>query len=306
MRAAACAILFATFATGVLGQTVPRPPVIDMHVHSTNITPEQELKRMAQFNIRYLVVSTLSADFPKWANALKPGQFAPGLVFPCDHGRAPYFGQPCFSTQTEFPDIAWLGGELRTGHIRAFAELEPQYVGLSPADPRMEPFWQLAEESDVPVGIHMGPAPPAIADQTSSRWPPVKSPQYRMTMGDAMLLEEVLVKHPKLRLYVMHAGWPKLDSMIAIMAEYPNVYVDVAALQSKSVVLRPAYYRHLQSLVEAGFAKRIMFGSDFPDEVGEGINAIEAADFLSSEQKSDILCNNAARFLRLNPSPCGP
>jgi len=68
MRAAACAILFATFATGVLGQTVPRPPVIDMHVHSTNITPEQELKRMAQFNIRYLVVSTLSADFPKWAN----------------------------------------------------------------------------------------------------------------------------------------------------------------------------------------------------------------------------------------------
>jgi len=47
-----------------------------------------------------------------------------------------------------------------------------------------------------------------------------------------------------------------------------------------------------------------MFGSDFPDQVGAGIDAILGADFLSGEQKSDILCNNAARFLRLNPSPC--
>jgi hypothetical protein len=30
--------------------------------------------------------------------------------------------------------------------------------------------------------------------------------------------------------------------------------------------------------VEAGFAKRIMFGSDFPDQVGTGIDAIRAGN----------------------------
>jgi predicted TIM-barrel fold metal-dependent hydrolase len=92
--------------------------------------------------------------------------------------------------------------------------------------------------------------------------------------------------------------------MIALMSLYPGVYVDVAALQSEALLPHAAYYRHLRALVEAGFGKRIMFGSDFPDQVAVGIDAILAADFLNCEQKSDILCNNAARFLRLDPSPC--
>jgi predicted TIM-barrel fold metal-dependent hydrolase len=47
-----------------------------------------------------------------------------------------------------------------------------------------------------------------------------------------------------------------------------------------------------------------MFGSDFPDQVEAGIEAILAEDFLTREQKSDILCDNAARFVRLKPSTC--
>src|SRR6266540_710202 len=104
----------------------------------------------------------------------------------------------------------------------------------------------------------------------------------------------------------MHAGWPRLESMIALMYSHPNVSVDVAALQI-NVEIRAAYMRFLRGLVEAGFGKRIMFGSDFPAPGGpraadypqEGINAILAADFLTTEQKADILCGNAARFLRL-------
>ena len=47
-------------------------------------------------------------------------------------------------------------GELRAGRIKALGEVSPQYVGMTPADPRLEPYWQLAEEFDLPVGIHMG------------------------------------------------------------------------------------------------------------------------------------------------------
>jgi predicted TIM-barrel fold metal-dependent hydrolase len=70
------------------------------------------------------------------------------------------------------------------------------------------------------------------------------------------------------------------------------------------VIPRTAYYRYLRELVEAGFAGRIMFGSDFPDQAAAGIDAILAADFLTAQQKADILCGNAARFLRLDPAIC--
>ena len=56
-------------------------------------------------------------------------------------------------------------------------------------------------------------------------------------------------------------------------------------------------------MVEAGLGKRILFGSDqmyWPDAIGEAIKSVETADFLSAEQKRDILYNNAARFLRLS------
>jgi predicted TIM-barrel fold metal-dependent hydrolase len=91
-----------------------------------------------------------------------------------------------------------------------------------------------------------------------------------------------------------------------LLYAHPGVHVDVGALQAEFMVPRANYYRHLRGLVEAGFAKRILFGSDFPNQVRPGIDAIMAADFLSADQKADILCNNAARFLRLDTSMCKP
>lgn len=280
-----------------------RPPVIDVHVHSTTTTPVA-LPRLDSLNIRYFVLSALAPDLRVWA-AVDTTRFATGLVFPCDRGRAPYTGRPCFSGDAaEFPDTTWLRGELQARRIRALGELEQQYVGMSLADPRMEPYWRLAEEFDVPVGIHVGPAPPGVAYAAGPL--PFKSPRYRAALGDPLALEEVLLRHQRLRVYVMHAGWPQLESTLALLAVHPGVYVDVAALSSEQVVPRAAYYRHLRGLVDAGFAKRILFGSDFPDQVGPGVDAILAADFLNAAQKADILCGNAARFLRLRAAVCAP
>ena len=65
---------------------------------------------------------------------------------------------------------------------------------------------------------------------------------------------------------------------------------------------RAAFYAYLEALVRAGLAKRVMFGSDqmrWPEKIGEAIEAIEQAPFLTEEQKRDILYHNAVRFLRL-------
>jgi predicted TIM-barrel fold metal-dependent hydrolase len=49
-----------------------------------------------------------------------------------------------------------------------------------------------------------------------------------------------------------------------------------------------------------------MFGCDFLGQLPQGIDAIEQANFLTPEQKADILCNNAARFVRLPSATCRP
>ena len=59
----------------------------------------------------------------------------------------------------------------------------------------------------------------------------------------------------------------------------------------------------IKRLIQAGFGKRIMFGTDFmgyPKMEELCIGVIQNASYLTEEQKRDILYNNAARFLRLD------
>lgn len=98
----------------------------------------------------------------------------------------------------------------------------------------------------------------------------------------------------------MHYGSPLVDEMIAMMFAYPNLYVDVSA--NNWGMRRAQFHDHLKRMVDAGFEKRIMFGSDqmiWPEAIPKAIEAIDRAPFLDASQKRDILYNNAARFLRL-------
>jgi hypothetical protein len=123
---------------------------------------------------------------------------------------------------------------------------------------------------------------------------------YRAALHSPLTLEPVLVRHPKLRVWVMHAGFPMLDDMLAVLYAHPQVYVDTGVIVFTQP--RAAFYRYLQGLVDAGFAKRVMFGSDqmvWPGVIERSIAVINEAPFLTAAQKRDILYDNAARFLRL-------
>jgi predicted TIM-barrel fold metal-dependent hydrolase len=196
--------------------------------------------------------------------------------------------------QDKLPSVAELRALHANGHLKVIGEMTFQYAGIGPDDPRIEPYYALGEELDLPVAIHVGPGPPGISY--------FASPAMRMRQSNALALEEVLMRHPKLRLYVMHAGWPLGDEMIALMYAHPQVYVDTAVIDY--AFPRAEFHAYQKRLVDAGFADRIMFGSDqmiWPDAVDAAIEGIETADFLSPQQKRDIFYNNAARFLRLSP-----
>jgi hypothetical protein len=179
------------------------------------------------------------------------------------------------------------------GRLDVMSEVGVAYAGLRPNDAALDAYFGLAEELDIPVGIHMGTTGGLAAYGCC--------PRYRMELNDPLLLEDVLIKHPKLRLYVMHAGWPFGEHMIALLAAHPQVYVDIGVICW--VRPRAEFHAYLEKLVVAGYGKRIMYGSDamiWPEAIGAGIEAVKSATFLSPEQKSDILYDNAVRFFRLS------
>ena len=181
---------------------------------------------------------------------------------------------------------------IESGAVEVLGEVTNQYAGVEPADPRFEPYLALAEELDVPVGIHVGTGPPGAGQLF---------PGYRARLHSPLLLEEVLVRHPDLRLYVMHAGWPMLDDLLALLWAHPQVYVGLGVVDW--ALPRPEFYRYLRRIVEAGFGKRLMYGSDqmvWPGMIEASLRAIREAPFLTEEQKRDILHDNAARFFRLD------
>jgi predicted TIM-barrel fold metal-dependent hydrolase len=237
---------------------------------------QRTLAVMQRYNV-YGVVSGKYAMVTAWQNAA-PDRVMPSLV-------------------PQFPLQAGLEGELQqaknAGKLAVIGELGFQYEGLAVTDPALEPLWAAAEKLDIPVAIHFGPGPPGVAYMPGSG--------YRARLSSPLSLEDVLVRHPKLRVNVMHAGFPMLDDTLALLYAHPQVYVDTGVIVYTQP--RPAFYRYLQGLVNAGFGERIMFGSDqmvWPETMERAIRVIEEAPFLTKQQKRDILYNNAARFLKLD------
>ncbi|MDX1660745.1 MAG: amidohydrolase family protein [Gemmatimonadota bacterium] len=247
-------------------------------------TDEAVMAQTIEMLERYDMIAVTSGPLVDAYEAAAPERILPALVF--DVGADPIS-----------PDS--MRTVLSSGKYVALAEVISQYSGIAPDDPRFEPYLAVAEELDVPVGIHVGTGPPGA--------PLLGFPAYRARLHSPMALEEVLSKHPGLRVWVMHAGWPMLDEMLAILYAWPQVQVDVGVLAF--ALPRAEFHRYLRHLVEAGFGNRVMFGSDqmvWPGTIPTSIDAIESADFLTEEQKRAILHDNAARFLRLDEDGTPP
>lgn len=114
----------------------------------------------------------------------------------------------------------------QAGEVMLIGEVVTQYFGISPDSPALEGLWSVAEELDLPVSLHIGPGPPGAAY--------LPGLGYRARMSNPLLLEDVLVRHPKLRLNLMHAGYPMLDDTLALLYAHPQVYVDVGGSFSPS------------------------------------------------------------------------
>ncbi|THH37774.1 amidohydrolase family protein [Neolewinella litorea] len=296
-----------------------RPPIIDIHVHTLRVNPafttplcpwflsdmpggdprdpappifnsdcadplpaaasDDELREAILARIRDLNMTMVAFGDPgvlhEWAAAAPPGLILPGI-----------------GINTDMP-VADFRDSLSSGFYRVVAEVAPQYRGMSPSDTVFTPYFSVAEELNIPVGIHMGTGGNGQAN--------IGQPAYRASLGNPLLLEDLLARHPKMKIWVMHAGYPLVDELIALMGAHAYVYLDVSGF-IWSYPLDEVHYV-IRRLVQAGFGKRIMYGTDFiywPRMIETSIGVIENARYLSADQKRDILFNNAARFFRMN------
>lgn len=198
---------------------------------------------------------------------------------------------PDLKTDRSNPTLHEFDAHFSSGDWSGIGEIRTVYHGLKPNDASLVPYYELANQHDVPVFWHTAGSFPGITR---------RQPAFRYDLGRPLQWEDVLVRYPDLRVVLVHAGHPFLDEMIAILHLYPSVYVDIGAIAH--LFPNREFYRYFGALIDAGFGKRILFGSDqmgWPETIGYAIGVVEEAPWPESV-KRDILYNNAARFLRLS------
>jgi hypothetical protein len=277
-------------------------PVIDMHVHAwpsgTDGGPDEpknqaalqaEWAELQTFNIVLAVTSGPEAFLEAW-EAAQPTELLPGPIFPCIDGKNPvFYRHTCFANGENFPDIEWLEEQYTSGRFGVMGELYNQYAAIPYDDPRMDPYYELAERLGIPVAFHTHSAPPLTAQQCC--------PDFRIANGNPLLIENVLVKYPKLKAYIMHANPLVYPEVLDLLVQYPKVYVDVSPWQM--AYTRKKFHRLLQEYADAGLIGRVMFGSDGAN-YKKAFDAYTSAGFLTERQLEGIFCTNAERFLRKN------
>jgi hypothetical protein len=256
--------------------------IFDVHIHGKKDIANQ-IRLLDSAGVYKAAIST-SWDLQNSYVGKSKIKLLNGLMLPCPNGKVPYSQQSCFTNGKDFPDTSWVEQKIRENKIDFIGEVLSQYYGISPSDTLLFPYYTLAERYHLPVGIHTGLAGPNHG-----------SPNFKVSLGNPILLEPLLIKFPKLKVWIMHAGGPYLQETIAILSMYRNVYADISAICNPYIVPPAQFYSTIKTLIDAGLEDRIMFGSD-NGNISDAITSVNSLSFLSSEQKEKIFYKNAEHF----------
>jgi uncharacterized protein len=174
-------------------------------------------------------------------------------------------------------------------------KFHPSMQSFYPNDPRMDPIYAFASDNDLPLLFHQGAGPAGHADKYSQ----------------PILMEDVLLKFPKVRLILAHCGRPFYDEVAFLLRKYPRVYADFSANLGRKG--GAALLRHCVLLLQvyAGAAERLFFGTDFPifsptEYIQQARQALQGGEFggelikFSNDEIEGIMGGNAAKLFGLS------
>jgi len=162
----------------------------------------------------------------------------------------------------------------------------PPAQRFSPADRRVYPVWEVAEQERLPVLIHTGFT--ALGAGTAG------GGGIDLASGDPMLVDRVATDFPGLQIIVGHPSALWLEQAVAVARHKENVFLELSGWAPDR--MPPV----LAEAVAGPLADRVLFGSDFPFATLEDpIEAWERAD-LAPDLLEKILTGNARRLLGLD------
>ncbi|MGV9677869.1 amidohydrolase family protein [Nocardia sp. NPDC003482] len=216
-----------------------------------------------------------------------------GLLYPHKPGMAAWLNgwaaefaartPDCLHTATFFPEPEvgkYVAGAIEAG-ARVF-KVHVQVGGFDPADPRLDPVWDMLSDTGVPAVIHCGSGP--VPGRHTGPEP----------------LRAVLRRFPRLRPIVAHLGAPEYIEFLALAEEYDGVHLDTTMnftdfFESDAPFPRSALPRL------ASLGDRVLFGSDFPNipyPYPHALHALERLE-LGAEWLRKVCHDNAVRLFGL-------
>jgi predicted TIM-barrel fold metal-dependent hydrolase len=168
--------------------------------------------------------------------------------------------------------------------VRGF-KFHPSIQAFSPNDRLAYPLYEAIEELGVPALFHTG--------QTGSGAGVPGGGGIRLKYSDPMLVDDVAVDFPELRIILAHPSFPWQDEALAVATHKPYVHIDLSGWSPK--YFPPQLVRYANTLLK----DKVLFGSDYPVITPDRW----LADFdkldIKPEVRPRILKDNAARLLGL-------
>jgi predicted TIM-barrel fold metal-dependent hydrolase len=168
--------------------------------------------------------------------------------------------------------------------VRGF-KYHPSLQGFAPNDTLAYPQYEVIEELGVPALFHSG--------QTGIGAGMPGGGGIRLKYSNPMLVDDVAVDFPDLRIILAHPSFPWQDEALAVATHKPEVYIDLSGWSPK--YFPPQLVRYANSLLQ----NKVMFGSDYPLISPDRWLADFAALEIKSEVRPKVLKDNAVRLLGL-------
>jgi predicted TIM-barrel fold metal-dependent hydrolase len=156
------------------------------------------------------------------------------------------------------------------------AHIHSYGFGIPINDAMYYPFFAKCVELDIPIMIQVG---------HSAEYMPSK-------LGRPILLDDIALYFPELRIIAAHTGWPWVEELIALAWKHPNVFIATTAHA-------PKYWdRSLVSFINSRGKNKVLYGTDFPVlNHAESLAQIEELK-LREESRSKLLRENAMKVFK--------
>lgn len=154
-----------------------------------------------------------------------------------------------------------------------------------PADRVAYPIYEVIAEHKLPAIFHTGHSGMGTGMRGGGG--------MRLKYGQPMLIDDVAVDFPDIKIILAHPGWPWADESLSMALHEENVFIDLSGWSPKYFPKQTVQYANTQ------LKHKMLFGSDFPlIRPDKWIEAAGQAGF-RDDVLPMILKDNAVRVLGL-------